>query len=247
MKIFKSNRAVSVWGSAQPTQLLTIANHLAAGGFEGPTQASTVHSLEFVRKIDLDLKLTCSINRVYEEPHGVFNFQTYLGLSSFDLRADVDEAGIWETPIIDVKDKSVSVFSIGLQHLKWNAEGGDFNPVWQVSALPQYEFSSNEWLADWERYAAPIVFAITDRSSAIEFCQGALNYQKNSWVKSDGFVSPAFEIYTAMLMVKNQRFVEAKALLRAALNVNKREAKKMQLQIALDWVEAKNLAKVALS
>ena len=182
MKIFKSNRAHSVWGSSQPTQLQEIANYLTLAGFEGPTQASTIYSLEFVRKIDADLKFTCSIDRVYEDPHGVFNFQTYLGLSSLVLRVDVDAARIWETPICDVKDKSVGIFSIGLQHLKWNAEGGDINPVWQVSALPHYASS-------------------------------------------------------AMMMVRNQQVEDAKALLMKALNVNTREEKRLQLQLALDWIQ----------
>jgi len=247
MKIFKSKRTVSVWGSSQPKQLLEIANHLNASGFEGPTQASTLYSLYFVRKIDSDLKLTCSIDRVYEEPHGVFNFQTYLVLSSFALYADADDARLWGPSIGEVNEKSVGVFSVGLQHLKWNAEGGDDNPVWQVSALPQYENSANDWIADWERYGAPIVSAITDISSAIVFCQQALKYQKNPWVKSDGFGSYAFDIFTAMLMVRNHQVEEAKAFLINALNINDREAKraqlreakKMQLQLALDWVETK--------
>lgn len=239
MNIFKSKRTASVWGTSQPRQLLEIANYLIAYGFEGPTPASTLHSLEFVRQIDVDLKLTCSINRVYEDPHGVFNIQTYLGLSSFALRIDADDAKIWEAPICDVKDNAVGVFSIGLQHLKWNAEGGNTNPVWYVSALPQYQFSANDWIADWNRYATPIVLTITDISSAIIFCQKALKYRKNPWVKSDGFVSSAFEIYTAILMVKHQQIEDAKKLLMAALNTSNSEAKKMQLQLALAWVETK--------
>ena len=237
MNIFKSKKSDKVWGSSQPKQLVEIAIYLRDNGFTGPTPASTVYSLEFTRKINAELNFSCSINRLYEDPHGVFNFQTYLGLSSIALRNDVDAAMIWETPICDVKNKSVYVFSIGLQDLKWDAEGGDINPVWQVSVQPEYSGCANDWIADWARYAAPIVTAINDDSSAIKFCYHILNYKKNPWVKSDGFTSPALEIYTAMLLVRNQQVEEARALLTDVLGITTRDAKKIQLHRTIDWIE----------
>lgn len=122
MKIFNSNRAMSVWGSSQPKQLLEISHFLVSQGFEISKKDSDLYSLVFTLKIDADIEFTCSISRIYEDPLGVFNFQTYLILFSHALRADAFSAKILDSsaPI----EGRIVIFSIGLQHLKWNAEGG---------------------------------------------------------------------------------------------------------------------------
>lgn len=128
--------------------------------------------------------------------------------------------------------------------------GGD-NPVWQVSTLPQYERSAEKWISDWNRYAAPVLYSIVDTSGVIEFCQKALQYKNNPWVKSDGFRNYEISTWTAMLMAKERRFDDAKNLLLKALNANEteapraslREARRAQLQRAFDWIEQQRVQK----
>ena len=241
MNFFKFKRIASIWGSSEPQQLIEIFNYLNTINFVGPTSESTLHSVVLHRKICDGLKFSISIIRVYEDPPSVFNYQCYLSLSSLELREAVDALGIWEPTRIVIKSNPVGIFSVGLQHLKWNAEGGDVNPVWQVSSLAEYRHSADAWIRDFEHYFLPILNEITDISTAISFCLKAMKYRKNLWVKSDGYGSAAFEIYTALLMIKNNRVLEANALLKNSLENTNNSALKYELQSFLNWMNAQGL------
>jgi hypothetical protein len=189
-----------VWGSKHPTQLVRLFEYLNSKGYLGPSVTSTAHNLHFRREIDSDLSVFCTIVRVYEDPQGVFNFQSYLGLSSVRVANIAREIGILAPSATQEYDGAICVFSVGLQYLKWNAVGGSENPVWQISGQPEFVDSASQWIADWEAFGSPIVDPVASSDSAAQASSYALAYRAQSWVKSDGFSSISLPLFAATIM-----------------------------------------------
>lgn len=241
MKLFKLKKTISVWGSPEPKQLLDIFAYLNRHGFLGPSDTSSLYSFNFFYPINDDLEIWCSVNRVGSNPEGsVFYLSTSFGLQSKSLLRICRDAKLHQEEIPDPNQYAESIFSIELAHLKWNAEPGDENPVWRVSQLPEFQHAASDWIRDWEKYAAPTINAIADLSSAIDFCLKIRRYQKNSWVKSDGYRCAALEQYLAILMAENNQASAAKELLREALVERTNQSTQAELRLVLSWIESQS-------
>lgn len=244
MKLLKSKRTVAVWGSSEPKQLLEIFSYLNAHGFIGPSSSSTLYSFSFTRRVDEDLDFLCRVTTAGGDPvrHTV-HIDTFLGLVSKSLLLLKRQTKLVDPAVSDPKEYAAGIFSVTLAHLKWNAEGGDVNPSWTVSPLPEFDSAALDWIHDWEKYAVPVIDAIKDLPSAIAFGEQVMYYQKNPWVRSTGWVSAALECYLSLLLFKINQVGAAKDLLRSAFHATDRPAKQSQILLVSEWIDAQSQGK----
>jgi hypothetical protein len=236
-KLFGSQTAVKLWGEAEPRQLLEMFSYLNSKGFKGPTRESNLHFFSFKKKINNDLSFDFSISHLYCDPQHVFNFHCSLSLSSKSVYPPIVEMDLYDGEIpTPGKDLSIGVVSMPIAHLKWDAEGGEINPTWQISTLKEYENCVQIWINDWEKYVEPILRTIIDNTSAWQFCEKALQYKRNPWVKSNGYLAANLEISTALLMLNDGLHEQAINLLLSESNKPLKPAHKIQLQKAIDWI-----------
>jgi hypothetical protein len=240
MKLFKSKKMTSVWGSQEPQELFKVVAYLHAQGFNGPIGDSSLHNLFFERQIDDDLSLSCSITRAGQWPEHIFNFCCGLSVRSKFLFQSSEEINFYGDAVVEKPAQlTQGIFSIQLEHLVWNERESDINPSWKISALPGYENTCEKWIRSWEKHFAPVIDSTKNLSGVIEFFKKIKTYEKNAWVKSDGYSSHAFNPYLAILMVKDNQMEAAKELLHNALKNPKNTAVQKQLEMTLAWVERK--------
>jgi hypothetical protein len=240
MKIFKSKKMTSVWGSQEPQELFKVVAYLHSQGFNGPIASSTLHNLFFERPVDDDLSLSCSISRAGEWPEHVFKFCCGLSVRSKFLFQASEEINFYgNTLITPPMQDTQSIFSIQLEHLVWNEKESDINPSWKISTLPGYDNTCENWVSSWDKHFAPIIDSIKNLSEVIKFLEQIAIYKKNPWVKSDGYGSHAFDPYLAILLVKNNQIEAAKVLLCEALKTPKNSAVYKQLDLTLAWVQSR--------
>lgn len=149
-----------------------------------------------------------------------------------------NEIAIWSNNLsnLDKVEESSAIFCIELAHLKWNAIPSEKNPGFQISELPAYKNSDQQWISDWKAYANPVIASLANLKNAIEYCEGIKNYEKQPWVKSDGYRSSTLDIHLAFLLVQDGQLEKALDILQAALRLQIHPPSIERHQKAFNWV-----------
>jgi hypothetical protein len=196
-------KVIAIWGEDSPAAFNYITQRLNTVGCVGPLTWRETYSIPYYLDTSESIRVMLSLSKC----GGNGNTALFDGIAVV-MSKSIHDRTIASDPWYPIgfgydkwHEGYKPCLGYRLSHLKWVEKESTINPAWEMTLETNRTSKINAiaWLSDFESLLLPLLLNLKTDANLARAMLNAINYERPSWVKSDG---PGFgriqELYVAL-------------------------------------------------